>query len=182
MVLREPVIAWRIDRYNYAQPVIPGVPLGDRWAVLTPEDLVITDEYTNLCGEDPLPLKDWIKCEIEWFESEGVLFEYPTVCTRVFEYGGPLATAVGVMMARRRDWTGTLEELHETLAKLHDGKFAEMAKWSEDLKAFAAALRELEPKLAIADILFGRTDDGRLHIYRWDGENADRGSSPSAFQ
>ena len=70
------------------------------------------------------------------------------------------------MMAGRRDWTGTLEELHETLSKFHDGSFAEMAGWPEDPQAFAAALKELEPKLADADLLFSRTDDDRLLIYR----------------
>ena len=40
-VLREPVVAWRIDSANYAEPVIPGLPVTDRWAVLTPEGLCV---------------------------------------------------------------------------------------------------------------------------------------------
>ena len=78
-------------------------------------------------------------------------------------------------MAGRRDWTGTLEELYETLSKFHDGTFSEMAGWPEDPQAFAAALKELEPKLADADLFIGRSDDGRLLIYRRSGENAVEG-------
>ena len=37
-----------------------------------------------------------------------------------------------------------------------------MAGWPEDPQAFAAALKELEPKLAGAGLLIARTDDGRL--------------------
>ena len=109
-VLREPVVAWRIDSGDYTVPVIPGLSVTDRWAVLTPEGYVFTDEYTNAFGEAPLALKDWIKSEIEWLESPSgdvLAFAYPTVCEHVFEYGGPLARAFGLMMAGRRDWTGT---------------------------------------------------------------------------
>ncbi len=145
---------------------------------------MFTDQYTDLFGEASLTLKDWIKSEIEWLEapSEDVLaFAYPTSAD-VFEYGGPLAKAVGLMMAGRRDWTGTLEELHETLSKFHDGTFAEMAGWPEDPQAFAAALKELERKLAGADLLIGRRDDGRLLIYRRSGESAGGGSLSSTLQ
>ena len=69
-VLREPVVAWRIDGGDYAEPVRVGNPVTDRWAVLTPEGLVVGDEYSNLLGEAPLSLKDWIKSEIEWLESD----------------------------------------------------------------------------------------------------------------
>ena len=47
--------------------------------------------------------------------------------------------------------------------------------------AFAAALKELEPKLADADLLIRRTDDGRLLIYRRSDESAGGGSSPPPF-
>ena len=70
-VLREPVVAWRINGGDYAEPVRVGNPVTDRWAVLTPEGLVIGDEYSNLLGEAPLSLKDWIKSEIEWLKSDG---------------------------------------------------------------------------------------------------------------
>ena len=36
-VMQKPVIAWKIDGEGAAEPVIPGVPVTDRWAVLTPE-------------------------------------------------------------------------------------------------------------------------------------------------
>ena len=68
-VLREPVVAWKIDSANYTVPVIPGLSVTDRWAVLTPEGYVFTDGYTNAFGEAPLALKDWIKSEIEWLEG-----------------------------------------------------------------------------------------------------------------
>ena len=82
MSCKEPVVAWRIDSANYTVPVIPGLSVSDRWAVLTPEGHVFTDQYTDLFGEASLTLKDWIKSEIEWLEgpSEDVFpFAYPTV-------------------------------------------------------------------------------------------------------
>ena len=93
-VMRKPVVAWRIDSGDYAVPVIPGLTVTDRWAVLTPEGYVFTDEYTNVFVEAPLALKDWIKSEIEWLEvpsEDGLAFEYPTASEKVFEYGGPLS-------------------------------------------------------------------------------------------
>jgi hypothetical protein len=82
-VMKTPVLAWRVDGSNCAAPVIPGIPVIDRWAVLTPCGTVMTDEFTNLLGDPPLALKDWIKSEIEWVESQPDVPElvFPTVCT-----------------------------------------------------------------------------------------------------
>ncbi len=85
------------------------------------------------------------------------------------------------MMARRRDWTGTPKQLHKALSKFRDGIFVEMAGWPKGRKAFAAALKKLEPKLADADLFLRQSDDGRLVIYRQSGEN-DGGASSSTFQ
>ena len=68
-VMKTPVVAWEIDGGGYARPVIPGAPMTDRWAVLTPTGVVITDEFTSLGYEAPVALKDWIKSEIEWVED-----------------------------------------------------------------------------------------------------------------
>ena len=69
-VMKTPVVAWRVDGGNFAAPVIPGVPVTDRWAVLTPDGTVMTDEFTNLFGDRPVALKDWMESEIEWSESQ----------------------------------------------------------------------------------------------------------------
>ena len=74
-------------------------------------------------------------------------------------------------MARRREWTGTPKQLHKALSKFRDGIFVEMAGWPKGLKAFAAALKKLEPKLADADLFLRQSDDGRLVIYRQSDEN-----------
>ena len=83
--MKTPVVAWKIDRGGYAEPIVPGMPVTDRWAVLTPQGYVITDQYTNLFGDDPLQLKDWIKSEIEWLEdlSGGPVREFPTAFNRM---------------------------------------------------------------------------------------------------
>ena len=131
-----------------------------------------------------MSLKDWIKSEIEWLEgcNGGPVVEFPTVVNRVFEYSGPVANALGLMMAGRPDWTGTLEELYVTLSKVQDGTLATRKDWPADPLAMAAAVKALEPKLADADLFFGQTDDGRLLIHRRSGENAVEGSSSSALQ
>ena len=183
-VLREPVVGWQVEAGGYVEPLIIGMPVTDRWAVLTPEGFVMTDSFTNTFGEAPLSLKDWIKSEIEWLEgcNGGPVVEFPTVVNRVFEYSGPVANALGLMMAGRRDWTGTLEELYVTLSKVQDGTLATRKDWPADPLALAAAVKALEPKLADADLFFGQTDNGRLLIHRRSGENAVEGSSSSALR
>ena len=69
--MKTPVVAWEIDSGGEAKPVIPGPPMGDRWAVLTPTGLVIVDEWTRLDYGPQITLKDWIKSEIEWVEDLG---------------------------------------------------------------------------------------------------------------
>ena len=88
-VLKTPVVAWSIDREGYAEPIVPGMPVYDRYAVLTPEGYVITDQYRF--GDDPLQLKDWIKSEIEWLEelSGGPVNVFPTALTM----GAPMRRA-----------------------------------------------------------------------------------------
>ena len=143
----------------------------------------MTDEISNLFGEAPFTLKDWIKSEIKWIEycNGGTVVEFPRICENVFQYSGPVAEALGWMMADRRDWSGTLEELYETLSKFQDGKYAAKEGWPVHLPAFAAALKQLEPKLADADLLFGKSDNGRLIIHRQSDESA-AGTSQSSLQ
>ncbi len=85
-------------------------------------------------------------------------------------------------MAGRRDWTGTLEELYDTLSKSHDCTPATRKDWPADPLAMAAAVKALEPKLANADLSFGRTEDGQLLIHRRSGEDAVEDCSSSALQ
>ena len=59
--MKTPLVAWEIDSAGYATPVVPCSPMTERWAVLTPTGVVITDEYTGLGLEGPIALKDWIK-------------------------------------------------------------------------------------------------------------------------
>ena len=179
---RTPVVGWQVENGNYVKPLIPSLPVTDRWAVLTPEGFVMTDQYTNVFAEAPLALKDWIKSEIEWLEycNGGPVVEFPTVCNRVFDYSGPVANALGLMMAGRRDWTGTPKQLHKALSKFCDGIFVEMAGWPKGRKAFAAALKKLEPKLADADLFLRQSDDGRLVIYRQSNESGGGGGGASS--
>ncbi|RWD31340.1 MAG: hypothetical protein EOS22_04785 [Mesorhizobium sp.] len=167
-VLKEPVVAWRVHASRYAEPIIPGLPVTDRWAVLTPEGFVMTDEYTNLIGDAAVSLKDWIHFEIEWLESEngGRLVEFPTACRWVFEYSGPLAKALGNMMAGRREWVGTSHEMLETLSKFRGD--APDSTWPSGPTALMTALKALETKLAIADLFVIELEDGRLLVNRAD--------------
>lgn len=69
LVLKTPVIAWKVDASNHSHPVIPGLPVCERWAVLMPNGLVARDEFTDLFGDYPMALKDWIRSEIDWLED-----------------------------------------------------------------------------------------------------------------
>lgn len=165
-VLKEPVIAWRVQASGYAEPIIPGLPVTDRWAVLTPEGLVVTDQYSNLFGEAPMGLKEWMHFERERLESEngGPLVEFPTACRRVFEYGGPLAKAVGAMMAGRREWVGTPDEMLNALSEFRGD--APDSAWPSGPVGLIVALQQLETKLAIADLFFTPIGNGRLLVNR----------------
>jgi hypothetical protein len=95
------------------------MPVADRWAVLTPVEFVMTDEYSNLLGQPPLALKDWIKSEIEWLEAE--TSDFRTASQEAFANSGPLPRAIWFMMARRRrDWAGTPEEMLVALSRFRD--------------------------------------------------------------
>ncbi len=82
-------------------------------------------------------------------------------------------------MAGRRDWTGTLEELYEKLSNVQVGTFFARSGWPNGPEAFAANLRNLEPKLADADLLVDRIGNGRLLIHRRSSEYAPGESSSS---
>jgi hypothetical protein len=67
-VFKTPVVAWSVED-DRAVPIIPGLPLAERWAVLTPNGIVLTDEFTSTLIPT-LALKDWIQFEIEFIEIE----------------------------------------------------------------------------------------------------------------
>ena len=97
-VRRTPVVGWQVENGNYVKPLIPSLPVTDRWTVLTPEGFVMPDEYTSVFAGAPLSLKNWIKSEIEYIEGPSGLVlacEFPPECEHVFEYGGPLAKPLG---------------------------------------------------------------------------------------
>ncbi len=52
-VRRTPVVGWQVENGNYVKPLIPSLPVTDRWAVLTPEGFVMTDEYTSVFAGAP---------------------------------------------------------------------------------------------------------------------------------
>lgn len=171
-VLKTPVVAWKIDSGGSAEPIVPGLPVTCCWAVLTPHNNVIADQYTNLFGEYPLPLKTWINAEIEWIESVsgGSVKVFPTAFTNMLRYGGPIAKAIGLLMAGRRDWIGTSEQLWTSLAEVDDDLFI----------TFSAALKDLAPKLADAGLSITWVDDGRILIGHIGTEGAaERGFPPS---
>ena len=171
-VMKIPVVAWEFDSGGDAKPVIPGAPVIDRWAVLTPSGFVISDYCTGLGYEaTPVALKDWIKNEVEWVEDpRSEPYDFWTASQKAFEYSGPLPRAIWFMMAGRRDWAGTPEEMLEALSKFRD--HTDTTGWPLGTAAFAAALKELEPILAAAGLLIARTDDGRLLIDRRSGDSA----------
>jgi hypothetical protein len=162
-VMQTPVVAWEIDSGGEAKPVIPGPPMGDRWAVLTPTGLVVVDEWARLdCGLQ-ITLKDWIKSEIEWVESAATS-DFWTASQRAFEFSGPLPRAIWFMMAGRRDWKGAPEEMLEALSKFRDHSYA--TDWPSGSASLAEALEELQLVLASVGLLAARIDDGRLLITR----------------
>ena len=154
-VMKTPLVAWEIDRWGSVSPVIRGTPMNDRWAVLTPTGFIITDEFTSVAFEAPLVLKDWIKSEIEWVEDpESATFDCWTASQKAFEFSGPLPRAIWFMMAGRRDWAGTPEEMLEALSRFRD--HSDATGWPSRPAAFAAALKELEPILAGVGLLIAR--------------------------
>ena len=101
----------------------------------------------------------------------------------MLEYGGPIAKAIGLMMAGRPDWIGTSEELWTALADVDDDFFATKEEWFVRPEIFTAALKELEPKLADADLSIAWLDDGRILIGRMSREGSEkrRDAPPSAL-
>ena len=117
--MKTPVVAWEIDSGGYATPVIPCSPMTDRWAVLTPTGFVIIDEYTGLGYKAPIALKDWIKIRDRMGRrSWNATSDFWTASEIAFEYSGPLPRAIWFMMAGRRDWAGTPEEMLEALSRV----------------------------------------------------------------
>ena len=168
-VMKTPVLAWQIDGWGYAKPVTPGMPLGDRWAVLIPTGFVIADEFTTLGDKPQFTLKEWIKSEFEWLgDSEAATWDCWTASEKAFEHSGPLPRAIWFMMAGHRDWSGTLEEMFEKLSRFRDKTGA--TGWPSRPVALAAVLKKLEPILAGVGLHLAHTDDGRVLVSRHSGE------------
>lgn len=165
-VQKEPVVAWSVLN-DFAVPITVSAALTERWAVLTPEGFVITDPITNLFGEAPLKLRDWIKSEIEWLQDQGLLYEYPRAHSQVFEYNGPVAKALGSLMHGRPYWLGTVEQLFLELTEFRRDKHSELPS---DPGAMMGILKALEPKLADAALTIHTVDDGRVCISRFEVE------------
>ncbi len=162
-ILKTPVIAWKVDRDDYVSPLIPGLPIGDRWAVLAPNGFVIRDEFTNAFNDPPLTLKDWIKSEIEWAEDlRNVTYDFWTPSQRLLGYSWPLARAVWRMMATRYDWAGPAEEMLFLLYRFRENA----TDWPTGPAALVAALTELEPVFAEADLFVNRSENGPLLVSR----------------
>ena len=165
-VIKEPVIAWRVDSSGHVQPLVPGLPVNDQWAVLAPSGRVITDEYTNLFGDCPVPLRDWIRSEISWFELDmlGMPDASSSISARVFEFSGPLPRALWLMMEFKRDWSGSPEELIQELSISCGDSFS--ANLPSSASALLNALEEIETVLAEIGLSIVRIDDGRVRITR----------------
>ena len=84
-VLKTPVIARRIDASSYPEPVIPGPQVFHQWAVLMPDGTVVCDDTSNLFGEFPVPLKEWVRAQID-FLQDPINAEFP--------FKRPVGTAV----------------------------------------------------------------------------------------
>lgn len=164
-VLQEPVVGWQIDA-GTVTPLIVGRTVSDKWAVLTPEGTVATDEITNMLAENPKPLKEWIRWETAWQEGriDGPESEH------LVDFKGPVAKALACMMSGRPYWTGTPEELYDKLYPVKEANFASLEGWPDGPQAFTAGLEKLKRELAGTNLLFGRSDDGRLLIVRRFGE------------
>ena len=93
---------------------------------------------------------------------------------KTLQYGGPIAKAIGLLMAGRPEWIGTPEELWTALAEVDDDFFATKEEWSVRPEIFTAALKEFEPKLAGTDLSIAWVDDGRILIGRMGSEGAER--------
>jgi hypothetical protein len=124
---------------------------------------VITDEFTDLFGGLPYPLKDWIRNEIEWL-NQGAESGFWTTSERVFEFSGPLPRAFWFMMSGRSHWAGTAEELLETLCKFRSDLL--VTGWPSGPAALVQALVELSPTLSDVGLEIERADDGRFLVER----------------
>jgi hypothetical protein len=179
-VMKTPLVAWEIDSEGYATPVVPCSPMTDRWAVLMPTGFVVVDEWTRLGWGPQIPLMDWLKNEIDWVDPETGAFNFWTASEIAFERSGPLPRAIWFMMAGRRDWTGTPEELLGALSKFRE--HSHVTGWPSRSTALAQALKELEPILAGVGLIVTRNDEGRFLIHRQSDESAGGGSSSSSLQ
>lgn len=174
-ILKTPVIAWKVARSGYSVPVIPGLPIADRWAVLTPDGFVIADEYTSLSGLYPLELNNWIKSEIAWVEDRrNAAYDFWTPSQKLIEYSGPLARAVWRMMNTRRNWAGRPEEMLEIISEFREDEYDNTLP--AEPAALLAGLAELQSIFADAGLWVNRSDDGRLIVSRLADEGVGQGS------
>lgn len=179
-VIKAPVIAWKISD-GYAEPIIPGMGIGDRWAVLDPAGLVSMDPESCLFGEWPVPLKSWIRGEIEWFEScmpdsSSPATPSSSISPRLFNFSGPVPRALWFMMSARREWWGTSEELLEALTRFRDDRF--VTGWPSSPTDLLQALEGLSTILAFVGLSVALTEhNDRLHISRLTSEDIQGGRS-----
>ena len=125
----------RLFRTHY-----PRHPVSSRWAVLTRDGYVITDELTAVgLGNTPLTLQAWVKAEIAWVTPDANdSLDFITSISHLFCKRGPVPKAIWQMMQRNCVWSGTFEELFEALLPVEDNQVD--PGWPEDAAAFRLKL------------------------------------------
>jgi len=123
-VIKNPVIAWKVEEDGCARPIVAGEGVCDRWAVLAPTGCVISDPFTSIFADSLVPLSAWIRAEVEWLE-EHVEAGSRSVSWVVFQSRGPLPRALWFMMDSHIDgvWRGTPEGLLHVLSLFRDDRF-----------------------------------------------------------
>ncbi len=170
-VLREPVIAWKIEGGHYASPIIAGNGVLDRWAVLTPDNLVVTDWCTALCYKYPLNVLDWIAAEIEWLNSPENEGDFLTASQTALGTLGPVPLSIWLMMRVTPTWIGSVGKLDSALKPYRN--VDEESHWPAEPDDLWSRLREVTPALAAVGICVDLTVDGLVRIERSGGDVVD---------
>ena len=165
--MREPVVAWRIESDHYTKPIIPGLAVTDRWAVVTPDGYVITDEYTAVGHKFPLTVAAWVKSEIEWVNDPGNDWDFWTASQTMFSTRGPVPRALWLMTRDPRIWSGTARELLKALLPFRDTFEPD---WPRGPAALLSTLKSLSADMAAVGLYIDFTNAWQLSIRRSEGD------------
>lgn len=167
-IMREPVLAWRVYPSGYSEPVIPGNPVSGRWAVLTIDGYVITDELTAVgLGNTPLTLQAWVKAEIAWVTPDANdSLDFLTPSQNLFCTRGPVPNAIWQMMQPICVWSGTFKELLEALLPFKDNHAD--PDWPDDVADFR--LKLMSTDMAAVGIRFELIGENQVHLQRSEGD------------